>query len=692
MPHTGTKKTMKIRNAAISWLETGLPFSSKFGDVYYSRQDECAEGQHVFLAANKLERRWQLLSTTAGTFTIGELGFGSGLNFLQVWQAWCQATLRPAQLHYLAFEKYPLAAAALKRVHVRWPQLQRLCQQLQQVYPDHSGGCHRLCLSDHVILDLYYGDAYVQLQNRAGLDRTPVDAWFLDGFSPQLNPQLWEPGLFELLARSSNPHTTVSSYSVAGKVRKNLQSAGFVVEKLPGFGRKRHMLGARLADNYSATADAETRPWFALPGPANPSRDGNGRTALVIGAGLAGCSTAYSLARRGWQVTLCEGAAELASGASGNSQLALRCRLFKQASPVAEYFLHCFLFASRQFDLLAMSTDLLWRKCGVLQSPSAMNQRHKISDPDLDALYSPAVITSLSLADAAIAAGMTLSDSAWYLPGGGWLNPLSLCRAYVSHPNIHLRCSTPIASMSRARESWSAFDTDGMTVIDDAAVVVIANSYGAGQFQQTAAIPLQGIRGQVTEIAGNKHSEALKLVVSGERTVFPLHENSHTVSASYGGDVSNPEIEDVENLENIRLASALFENDQVLSSNVLQARTSVRCNSADHLPVVGPVADTTAIQSRFGALANNARTQFPSPTAKSKASAIHHPGLYINTAHASNGLASCPLSAEYLASLINGENLPISAAATEALNPVRFQIRNLKKQSLSQRRPRKISS
>ena len=84
---------MKIHNAAISWLETGLPFSSKFGDVYYSQADECAESQHVFLAANKLEKRWQLLSTSARTFTIGELGFGSGLNFLQVWQAWRRAVV-----------------------------------------------------------------------------------------------------------------------------------------------------------------------------------------------------------------------------------------------------------------------------------------------------------------------------------------------------------------------------------------------------------------------------------------------------------------------------------------------------------------------------------------------------------------------------------------------------------------------
>ena len=262
----------------------------------------------------------------------------------------------------------------------------------------------------------------------------------------------------------------------------------------------------------------------------------------------------------------------------------------------------------------------------------------------------------------------------------------------MSHPNIQLRCSTPIGSLSRGRETWSAFDADGIAVVDDADVVVIANSYRAGQFQQTSAIPLQGIRGQVTEITGNKHSAALKLVVSGERTLFPLYEKSHSVSASYGGDASNLDIEDADNLENIRLASTLFENHQVLSANVVQARASVRCNSADHLLVVGPVADTEAIQSRFGALANNARTQFPSPNPESTANPFHHPGLYINTAHASNGLATCPLSAEYLASLINGENLPISAAATEALNPVRFQIRNLKKQTQGPRHPHSISS
>ena len=672
---------MKLENALIDWLGSGLPYSSQFGDVYYSRHDELAESHHVFLAANKLEQRWQQASPGTGTFVIGELGFGGGLNFLQVWQTWRQATLRPERLHYLGFEKYPLTASALERVHDTWPELKPLCELLQHIYPDHSSGCHRLCLQDSVCLDLYYGDAYAQLQNRQWSNRPRIDAWFLDGFSPRLNPRLWELRLFRLLARSSNPGATLSTYSVAGSVRKNLRSAGFVVEKLPGFGRKRHMLCARLAENYSATVDAQTQPWLALPSMGPNASDSKKRTALVIGAGLAGCSTAYSLAQRGWQVTLCERSAELAAGASGNSQLALRCRLFKQSSPMTEYFLHCFLFAIRQFDQLVLCSDLLWRKCGVLQLQNALNRRHKISDAELGALYSPGVIRPLSRVDASIIAGTALSDSAWYLPHGGWVNPLSLCRAYVSHPNICLRYSTGIASLSYQRETWSALDPQGNPVADDATVVVIANSYRAGQFEQTAAIPLQGVRGQVTEIASTRLSDSLKLVVSGQRTVFPSHEKSHIVSASYAGDESNLNIADDENLENISLALTLFENQLVLHSNVVQARASVRCNSTDHLPVVGPVANTAVIQARFAELTNNnARRRFRSDATATTIRPLHHSGLYINTAHASNGLASCPLSAEYLASLINGENLPISAAATEALNPVRFLIRNLKKQ------------
>lgn len=671
---------MKIQNASINWLETGLPYSSQFGDVYYSRDDERGESQHVFLAANALDHRWQRAAASTRTFSIAELGFGSGLNFLQVWQAWSQATERPQQLNYIAFEKYPLTASALQLAHENWPELSSLSKQLRLVYPDHSSGCHRLCLSDNVILDLYYGDAYSQLCSRARPGSAGIDAWFLDGFSPRLNPQLWETRLFQLLAHSCHSNTTLSSYSVAGKVRKNLQSAGFTVEKLPGFARKRHMLGARLAPNHCASPIAEPRPWFTLPAPRQAHNRTKNPSALIIGAGLAGCSSAYSLAQRGWHVTLCESAAELASGASGNSQLALRCRLFKQASPIAEYFLHCFLFAIRQFDQLALAGELHWRKSGVLQLQTALNKRQRLSGSDLSAVYAAAVIQQASQLQASALAGTELLKSAWFYRDGGWLNPHSLCRAYTSHPNIQLGYARRIATLSHEDGMWSAVDTNGHAVSDAVEVVIIANNYQANQFEQTSAIPLQGVRGQTTEIASNTHSEQLKLVISGQRTIFPASNNSHTVSASYSTDALDSTIDENENLQNIEMASALFADTQFLPTDITGARASVRCNSSDQLPVVGPVANVAAMQSRFAALAHNARASFGVTAAESNRAPLHHPGLYITTAHASNGLASCPLSAEYLASLINAENLPISTAATEAINPARFLIRNLKKQ------------
>jgi len=671
---------MKIKNAAMRWLETGLPYSSQFGDVYYSRHDERAESQYVFLAANALSKRWQAATTSTQSFSVAELGFGSGLNFLQVWQAWSQATERPRQLSYIAFEKHPLTASALQLAHEKWPELSSLSQQLLAAYPDHSSGCHRLCLSDDVILDLYYGDAYSQLLGRQRSGSSGFNAWFLDGFSPRLNPEMWELRLFQLVAGSSHSQTTLSSYSVAGKVRRNLQNAGFSVEKLPGFARKRHMLGASLAPNYSASPIAETRPWFRLPALKPADTRGKHRNALIIGAGLAGCSSAYSLAQRGWQVTLCDSAAELASGASGNSQLALRCRLFKQASAIANYFLHCFLFASRQFDQLALAGDLHWHKSGVLQLQSALNKRQQLSSSDLSAVYAAAVIRQTSLLEASALAGAELLEPALYSQGGGWINPHSLCRAYTAHPNIHLSHTNSITALSHEDGIWSAVDAKGQSVTDPAKVVIIANSYQAKQFEQTSAIPLQAVRGQTTEIASNVLSEELKLVISGQRTIFPASTHTHTVSASYSTDALDSNINESENLENIEMASTLFANSKFLQSEITGARASLRCNSVDQLPVVGPVANAAAMQSCFAPLAHNARANFSAIAAASKQPPLHHPGLYINTAHASNGLASCPLSAEYLASLINDENLPISTAATEAINPARFLIRNLKKQ------------
>ncbi len=660
---------MKIENASISWLTSGLPYSNKYRDVYYSEEDELAESQHVFLNANKLGQRWAL-EKDADNFHIAEIGFGSGLNFLQVSKLWKKSRQRPTRLHYLGFEKYPLTKTQMQSIHERWPGLIDLSETLLSQYTDHSRGCHRLILEQGITLDLYFGDGFEQLNSRLWESCPAIQCWFLDGFTPANNPELWNEKLMQLIAGSSNEETTLSSYSVAGKVRAALINSGFEVEKLDGYGRKRHMLFAR---KMSTREDSDkqryepsnNKPWFRLPQIKN-----TGKTAAIIGAGLAGSSTAYSLVQRGWNVEVFDSGSRIAPAASGNALLALRCRLFNAESEEAEFFLHCYLFALRQFKMLKKKCAIPWNECGVLQLHNALNRRSPLRAEKLNELYSEQIVNLLSKANASAASRAPLVDAALHFPSGGCIPATSLCESYLKQANIKLHLNSTVTDFSKENQSWSLQIGNAKTVQAD--IVVIANSYRAVQFAQSKKLPLQALRGQTTETISNKASDKLRATICGERTVFPATNGRHLVSASYSKN-TGMQSSTVDNISNLRIASANFDDEGFIERNPIAARVSLRCNSPDRLPIVGMMPDLTAMRTSYRILARNAK-------ASTQTAGQYLPGLYINVAHGSNGLASCPLCAELLASMIHGENLPIGQAAINKLNPSRFLIRELQKQ------------
>ena len=665
---------MKIENAKITWLESGLPYSTEFQDIYYSRDDAVAESQHVFLEANKLRQRWEQDSGIE-TFHIGELGFGSGLNFLQVMKLWQGLDKRPERLHYIAFEKHPLTIDQLQRIHERWTSLATQSTELVEQYTDHSEGCHRIPLTNGIILDVYYGDAFDQLNQRMTHACPAIQCWFLDGFSPANNSQLWEEPLMHLLASCSDENTTLSTYSVAGKVRSALKNAGFEVSKIEGFGRKRHSLHAVMPASEIESLEGKPKqdeslhsadfPWFTLPKPHFA-----GKTAVIIGAGLAGCSTAHSLAQRGWVVTVVDAQSKAASDASGNSQMALRCRLFNTPSPQAQFFLHAYLFALRQFTRFRRHSDLAWNPCGVLQLSNAMNKRNPLQLEKLQHLYSNQIVRLLSKDQASIEAGIGLSEEAWFFPSGGAMAPISLCETYLAHTNISCIFNARVTHLEKTDKKWQV--NAGQMQPIDADVVVIASSHSATQLIQCTDLPLQSLRGQTSEISANESSSKLKSVVSGGRTVFPASEGRHLLSASYANSNELQALR-ADSHENSIVAATNFADTDILNEETVVERVSLRCNSPDRMPLVGLAPNLEMMRTTYAELSRNARAKINSP-------GEYHAGLYLNVAHGSNGLASCPLSGEFLASLITNENLPLSRDAVQCLNPTRFLIKDLKKQ------------
>ena len=231
--------TQPIETAQLTWTSDGIPQSQRFKDVYHSPQGGVEQAHHVFLTGNGLPTRWQ----GQDLFTIGETGFGLGLNFLVTWAAWRQNPRRCSRLRMVSCELYPLTlsdlAAAQERLLASHPLLYSLAQTLQAHWPALTAGKHTLNLDEGAVqLTLIWRAADQALAEWPLL----CNAWYLDGFAPQKNPQMWQPSVYNAMRRHSHLDATVATFTVAGEVRRGLQAAGFHIEKTTGFGVKRQML------------------------------------------------------------------------------------------------------------------------------------------------------------------------------------------------------------------------------------------------------------------------------------------------------------------------------------------------------------------------------------------------------------------------------------------------------------------
>jgi len=212
--------------AEIEWRDNVVPVARRFDDPYFSLQDGLAETRHVFLAGNDLPARFR------PGFHIAELGFGTGLNMLAAWQAWLDSG-QDGALHFTSFEAFPMSAADMEKALAAFPVLADLTAAFLGMW---DRGLRRFRLNG-LKAEIVVGDARKTLAAWSGA----ADAWFLDGFSPARNPELWEPALMAQVAAHTRAQGTFATYTAAGHVRRALSDAGFRVERVSGFGRKRHM-------------------------------------------------------------------------------------------------------------------------------------------------------------------------------------------------------------------------------------------------------------------------------------------------------------------------------------------------------------------------------------------------------------------------------------------------------------------
>ena len=737
----------KVIPAKLSWREDELgnlvPVSEVFGDVYYSLADGLAESRYVFLQQNHLPERFTALfeqylqsldkdsntkattdstssSEISNSFTIAELGFGTGLNILATWQLWrqtkqtlysqhnqqdaCKSQLgyQAPRLHLISTEKHPLTLEDLTRSLQSWqdndPTLTPLITRLLALYPTLVSGCHRLHLEQDVTLDLWLGDATESLQKLAGADynaphQAQIDAWYLDGFAPSCNESLWAEQIFEQVQRLSNVGTTAATFSCAGVVKRGLESAGFEIKKVKGFGRKREMLTARkvqvtTSDNGECDSPAISQK--------DPNKKERYKRIAIIGAGVSGLMAAWSLAQRGLQVTLIDQSAPLA-GASGNP----RALLAPKMTPIAHVAEHLhsigYLYSQRLYRQLDRQSELLF---DLAKLATPLNRPSQIFEGTgtLDLLVKSNVGVS-QIAEYPEQMAITLDpDTArditglkhqaleenLYLPQAGLVNPKALADTILNHPNIHfqqakiqqiqvsetsanapetVRLIAESTALSNYSDNSDADKDDDLANFD---AVIIATAFDS-QNLDARIFEFRRIRGQLSWFQPTQEQLAalpkLPLKYGGYCAAFTPCKNDELVNpvsadtpsfllgASFVRNDMDTEIRNAEHeVNHQKLITAIPELDSVLSESGdkqenyknWQARVGIRAQTPDYHPLVGQVDEDGFIWTLSGM--------------------------------GSKGYAFAPICAEVIADMMFGQYTPLPKSLLERLSPQRSSL------------------
>lgn len=594
-------------------FDAGTPHSVAFGDVYFSRAGGVAETEYVFLRGNGLPERW----LERPRFTIGEIGFGTGLNFLVAWKRFCETAPAGAVLHYLAVERYPLPVEILRQALAQQPELAAQAEGLLKAYPLRLPGVHRLHL-ERVVLTLYIGDVAEMLPQ---MDAA-VDAWFLDGFSPAKNPDMWREAMFARMAALSAPGARVATFTAAAAVRRGLEGAGFKVQKVPGFGHKRDMLVAE---------------WAAPSAPAIVRAHGD-RPVLVIGAGIAGATVARALAERGQAVTVLEQEVA-ASGASGNAAGVLFPQLTKQWGVSSAWHFHGYGFMLRQLRRWQEAgLAIAHGQPGMVRLPRNAEEAAQLQQLEATLGIDAAIARAVTREEASAIAGVEVAHSGAYYPQGTWLSPTDVCHALLQHERILLRNKVAAKTLRRVGEGWEV-ETETGEVIRSAQVCV------ASAAETRALLPEHGLRlnmvgGQVSEIRLPKEAAIVRSILCRKGYLIPRGGANYLVGATYHREeiLAVMEARHAENVQELsHLVPAWFEGERFIG-DVIGGRSAIRATTPDRMPYVGAVAE----------------------------------GLYVSAGHGSRGLIGAPLAAEVIASAMLGEATPVSDEVLRAVRPTRF--------------------
>ncbi|MHA3903817.1 FAD-dependent 5-carboxymethylaminomethyl-2-thiouridine(34) oxidoreductase MnmC [Castellaniella sp. WN] len=607
-----------------SWREDarGVPCSLEYGDVYHGDAGALTQARHVFLKGNGLPGRWR--GRTA--FTIAETGFGLGHNFLAAWRAWLDDPGRGGRLHYLAFEAHPFAVEDLLRAWRRLPDdYQPLARELAGRWPDLLPGVHRLELQDgRVVLTLLFGD----IRRLACQAQARVDAFFLDGFAPRVNPDMWSLAVFGQLRRLAVAGATAATWCAAGQVRRDLRDAGFLVDKVPGIAGKRDMTVAVL------------RPGLGTA-PSGPARC----RVAVVGGGLAGAGVAQALAARGHEVEVWDpqcaldvdpslrrrGAAALVPALSPDDDT--RSRLSRVG------------LARARARWLGLDEEARPQACGALVCAQSEAQAGLQRRALVRLGFPEDWVRWLDPSQAARRAGVGVPWGGLWFPDALRVCPGELIAALLCLPGVARRAATVGALAPADEGGWSLRDAEDRE-LGRAEQVVLANALHARTLL-AGVIPVERlpvlsglapVAGQVSLYPAGA-SGVPRCVLSGRGYCLPPRDGWGVAGSTYRPDADEAVADEAGHQDILARVRGWVEARDVpwLGSGPAVGWAGWRAATRDHLPLIGAVPD--------------------------------RPGLWLACAYGSRGLNWSALAGDLIGAWMDGEPVPAERELVRRIGP-----------------------
>ncbi|MCC2644969.1 MAG: bifunctional tRNA (5-methylaminomethyl-2-thiouridine)(34)-methyltransferase MnmD/FAD-dependent [Burkholderiales bacterium] len=665
--------------AKINWTNNAAS-SVLFNNVYHPLATE--ESNYVFIQQNNLEQRFSKLQDYE-VFIIGETGFGSGLNFLNVLNLWQNTVTTKAKLFFISFEPHPLSPADLKKINSGYPNSEELGNQYYLLLL----ATHSLSFKQNVYLNLVIGDLNKTLNQQNFL----ADCWFLNRPTPGYSSAIWDKSVFLQIAKLCKTKATFAIYTAKPVVKQNLQSAGFHIaqnkrfsnDMLHGYWLKKAQIVCK-SDLKIDEPNLISTPLKAKPCKPKPWFDIYKRNCdlhvIIIGGGISGAATAYSLAKRGYQVSVYEQNELASNSASSIYQAMLYGSFSAYYSAIQELGFSGYRYSHFLIKQLLSIDKEEYGDCGLIQ----LGFNHKEIKSQLDFLKSSIpedFCFQVSKKEIERFAGTKVNyEAGLYFPYGLWLNPQTLIKKLLDSPNIKIIFGHKIDDIVQDNEKWQIIK--GGKIIDESANIVLCNASSCNKFNVTKNLDLRKIRGQISIVKQKDNTststkikpdiKCIKTILCGLGYITPNRLGCYTIGATYDFKNIHTYVTKEDHLRNLATASLISDSFKKLNIDDLTGQAAIRASTYDYMPLVGPIANYTKFQIEYAKLAKDKNIFLDNKCP-------YYKGLYLNVAHGSKGMLTAPISGEIIANYIDNTPMPCSEDLRMALHPNRLYVRKLVK-------------